>query len=234
MPDAAEEDRIFADMRRRLRWRGLLLVLVCAAVMATEFVLIMDFHMVTWPVTWPSLLPVISIGVLVAVAGVLGVAWLTRLPPEALSTRMTLRHSDSGQRLMSRLYLFYPLIMGVFAFNAAVVIHRVIYGGWQIMDVLGAFTFTACILGYVQFLTGGWRRDPRTRLIFDEELFRSFRTRGYVAGFWSVLVGLVLVLALGLARPVWAVEALPFLIAVGISAPALTIALLNRRAERDA
>src|SRR3569833_3069639 len=152
MPDAAEEDRIFADMRRRLRWRGLLLVLVCAAVMATEFVLIMDFHMVTWPVTWPSLLPVISIGVLVAVAGVLGVAWLTRLPPEALSTRMTLRHSDSVQRLMSRLYLFYPLIMGVFAFNAAVVIHRVIYGGWQIMDVLGAFTFTACVLGYVQFL----------------------------------------------------------------------------------
>ena len=41
-------------------------------------------------------------------------------------------------------------------------------------------------------------------------------------------------LALGLARPAWAVEALPVLIGVGISVPALTIALLNRRAEQDA
>jgi hypothetical protein len=73
-----------------------------------------------------------------------------------------------------------------------------------------------------------------SRLIYDEELFRSFRTRGYIAGFWSIMAGLPLILALGLARPAWAVEALPVLIAVGVCVPAVSIALLSRQAERDA
>jgi len=80
----------------------------------------------------------------------------------------------------------------------------------------------------------GWGAAKRARLIYDEELFLSFRTRGYIAGFWSVMAGLLLILALGLAHPAWAVEALPVLIALGVCVPAMTIALLNRQAERDA
>jgi hypothetical protein len=229
----ADEERIIADMRGRLRRRALLIVLTSLAVIATEFVLVMGFHMITLPLRWQSIALVTAIAALVAVVGVTATYWATRLPPEALSTRITLRHSDRVQRILSRLYLFYPFILGVFAFNSVGIAHRVLHQGWRIPDVIGSASFLVNVALYVLLLTG-WGVGRMSRLIYEDELFRSFRTRGYIAGFWSVLAGLLLILALGLTRPAWAVEALPVLIAVGVSVPAATIALLNRRAERDA
>uniref|UniRef100_UPI00261EBC86 hypothetical protein n=1 Tax=Phenylobacterium sp. TaxID=1871053 RepID=UPI00261EBC86 len=171
--------------------------------------------------------------VLVGVVGSTGAWWVTRFPPGALTPRMTLRQSDRVQRYMSRLYLFYPILIGLFAFDWALLVHSVLKGGWQVLDVTEGLVLTFGVVAYVLALTG-WGVGRMSRLIYDEELFRSFRTRGYIAGFWSVMGGLPLILALGLARPAWAVEALPVLIAVGISVPAVTIGLLNRRAERDA
>ena len=229
----AEEERIVADMRVRLRRRAALIVLTCVAVLATEFVLVMGFHMITLPVRWLPMAEVTAIATLVAVAGCAATYWATRLPPEALSPRITLRDSDRVQRILARVYLFYPFILSVMAFNTVMIAHRVLDRGWRILDVLGSASYVVNILFYLLLLSG-WRMGRVVRLIYQDELFRSFRTQGYIAGFWSVLVGLLLIFALGLTRPAWAVEALPVLIAVGVSVPAATIALLNRRAERDA
>lgn len=229
----ADDERIMADMRRRIGWRALLNVLVSCAVVVTEFGLIVGLHMITRPPQWRQIASVTALAALVGAVGMTAAWWVTRLPPEALSARITLRNSERFQRFVSRLYLFYPIVLGLFAFDSALLVHRALSGGWRTLDVTGGLTFTLGAVSYVLLLTG-WGAGRRGRLIYDEELFRSFRTRGYIAGFWSIMAGLALTLALGLARPAWAVEALPVLIAVGISVPALTIGLLSRRAEPDA
>jgi hypothetical protein len=227
----ADEERIFADLRRRANRRALLIVLVGGAMIATGLGL--TFLMIGQPLRWQPIALLFATEALVGAIGLTAAWWVTRFPPGALTARMTLRQSDRVQRHMSRLYLFYPIVIGIFALDAALLVHRVLHGGWGILDVTDGLVFTFCTLAYVPFLTG-WGVGRMSRLIYDEELFRSFRTQGYIAGFWSLMAGLPLILALGLARPAWAVEALPVLIAMGISVPALTIALLNRRAERDA
>ncbi|HSV03876.1 MAG TPA: hypothetical protein VLI41_11800 [Phenylobacterium sp.] len=229
----ADEERIFADLRRRANRRELLMVPVGCAVAAAMFIPVLGFHLIGRPLRWQSIALVMLLPVLVGVVGSTAAWWVTRFPPGALTARMTLRQSDRVQHIMSRLYLFYPIVIGIVAFDWALLVHRVLKGGWQILDVTEGLMLTFAVIAYVPALTG-WGVGRMSRLIYDEELFRSFRTRGYVAGFWSIMAGLPVILALGLARPAWAVEALPFLIAVGISAPALTMAHLNRRAERDA
>ncbi len=231
MPDANEE-RITTDVRRRLGLRALLNVLVACAVFATVFILGLGFHMITRPLRWQPIALVCVLAALVGAVGLTAAWWMTRLPPQALSTRITLRDSDRVQRLMSRVYAIYPLIMGFLAFVGVLLVRSVLEGAWRIPDVILSLALLAGAIGYL-LLLAGWGVGRRGRLIFEEELFRSFRTRGYVAGFWSVMAGLLLILALGLKRPAWAVEALPVLIAVGACVPAVTIALLNRRAERD-
>jgi hypothetical protein len=228
----ANEERIAMDMRRRLVLRALLNILVACAVLATEFILGLGFHMITWPLRWRQIALVSILAALVGAVGLTAAWWMTRLPPQALATRITLRESDRVQRLMSRAYALYPLIMGLLAFGGVLLVRRALEEGWRIDDVILGLALLVAAIGYLAMLAG-WGVGRRGRLIFDEELFRSFRTRGYVAGFWSVMAGLVLILALGLKRPAWAVEALPVLIAVGACVPAVTIALLNRRAERD-
>jgi len=229
----ADEERIIADMRQRLRLRAALNILVSAAALATVFILGLGFHMIARPLRWPPIAAVSAAGLLVGALGLTGAWWATRLPPEALSERIALRQSDRTQRFLSRIYLFFPLIMGVLGLLASALVGQVLNHGWQIPDVVMGITVLAGSIGYLLVLTG-WGALRRGRLVFDEELFLSFRIRGYVAGFWSLMVGTLLILALGLARPAWAVEALPLLIAVGLCVPALTIALLNRQAERDA
>lgn len=227
----ADEERIFADLRRRAKRRELLIVLVACAMIVTFGGL--SFRMIGQPLRWQSIALLFGSEALVGVVGMTAAWWVTRFPPGALTARMTLRQSDRVQRLMSRFYLFYPVLLGLLALNGALLVDRVLREGWRILDVMDGLVFTFSTLVYVPYLTG-WGVGRMSRLIYDEELFRSFRTRGYIAGFWSIMAGLPLILALGLARPAWAVEALPVLIGVGISVPALTIALLNRRAERDA
>ncbi len=229
----ADEERMFADLRRRANRRALLIGLVGCAVAAALFIPVLGFHMIGRPLRWQSVALIMLLPVLVGVVGSTGAWWVTRFPPGALTPRMTLRQSDRVQRYMSRLYLFYPILIGLIAFDWALLVHSVLKGGWQVLDVTEGLVLTFGVVAYVLALTG-WGVGRMSRLIYDEELFRSFRTRGYIAGFWSVMGGLPLILALGLARPAWAVEALPVLIAVGISVPAVTIGLLNRRAERDA
>jgi len=229
----ADEERMFADLRRRANRRALLIGLVGCAVAAALFIPVLGFHMIGRPLRWQSVALIMLLPVLVGVVGSTGAWWVTRFPPGALTPRMTLRQSDRVQRYMSRLYLFYPILIGLIAFDWALLVQRVLKSGWQVLDVTEGLVLTFGVVAYVLALTG-WGVGRMSRLIYDEELFRSFRTRGYIAGFWSVMGGLPLILALGLARPAWAVEALPVLIAVGISVPAVTIGLLNRRAERDA
>jgi hypothetical protein len=226
----ADEERIFADLRRRARRRELLFVLVACATITTA--LGVGFSVRDQPLRRVIAL-VFGAEALVGAVGLTAAWWATRFPPGALTARMTLRQSDRVQRLMSRLYLFYPILIGLFAFDWALLVHRVLKGGWRVLDVTEGVVLTFGVIAYVAALTG-WGVNRMNRLIYDEELFRSFRTRGYIAGFWSIMAGLPLILALGLTRPAWAVEALPILIGVGISVPALTIALLNRRAEQDA
>jgi hypothetical protein len=227
----ADEERIFADLRRRVNRRALLFLQAGCAGIALGLGL--TFSMIGQPLRWQPIALVFATTALVTVAGMTAAWWVTRIPPGALTARMTLRQSERVQRNMSRLYLFYPIVIGIFALNGALLVHRVLHEGWRILDVTGGLVFTFCAIAYVPYLTG-WGAGRMSRLIYDEELFRSFRIRGYIAGFWSIMAGLPLILALGLARPAWAVQALPVLIGVGISVPALTIALLNRRAERDA
>jgi hypothetical protein len=227
----ADEERIFADLRRRANRRALLIVLVGCAMIATA--LGQTFSMIGQPLRWQPIALVFATEALVGVVGLTATWWVTRFPPGALTTRMTLRQSDHVQRFMSRFYLFYPILISLIAVDWALLVHRVLQEGWQILDVTDGLSLAFGAIAYVPFLTG-WGVGRMSRLIYDEELFRSFRTRGYIAGFWSIMAGLPLILALGLTRPAWAVEALPVLIGVGISVPALTIALLNRQAERDA
>jgi hypothetical protein len=191
--------------------------------------------MIGRPLRWQPIALLFGSEALVGAVGMTAAWWVTRFPRGALTARMTLRQSDRVQRLLSRLFLFYPILIGLIAIDWALLVQRVLHWGWGVLDVTDGLSLTFCVIAFVSVLTGwGVSRMNRLRLIYDEELFRSFRIRGYVAGFWSIMAGLPLILALGLARPAWAVEALPVLIGVGISVPALTIALLNRRAERDA
>ena len=229
----AEQDRIIADVRRRLRWRALLNLVVCLAVLATELMLGLGFHMITRPLRWQPIAMVSAIATSVGAVGITAAWWVTRLPREALTEEITLRESDRFQRLLSRIFLFFPLIMGLLGVIASALVAQVLNYGWRIADVVGCVAVLTGGAGYLLILTG-WGAAKRARLIYDEELFLSFRTRGYIAGFWSVMAGLLLILALGLAHPAWAVEALPVLIALGVCVPAMTIALLNRQAERDA
>jgi len=231
MSDAGDE-RVIAGMRRRLRLRAVLNVLTSFAALATVFILGLGFHMITRPIRWPPIALVSAVALLVGALGLTAAWWVTRLPPEALSERIALRQSDRTQQFLARIYLFFPLILGVLGVLASILVGQVLDHGWQIPDVIGGVGVLVLSMAYLPLLTG-WGAVRRGRLAFDEELFLSFRMRGYIAGFWSVLAGLMVVLGLGLARPAWAVEGLPVLIAVGICVPAVTIALLNRRAERD-
>jgi len=234
MSDADQADeRVIADMRARLRRRALGIILTAVAVLVTEVLLALGAHMIALPLRWWSIGLLTAIAAMVGLGGVAVTYRVTRLPPEALTERITLRDSDRVQRILARLYLFYPFILGLFAFNSATAAYRVLHHGWRSLDVIISVSFLVNMLFYVMLLTG-WRVGGTSRLIYQDELFRSFRTQGYAVGFWSVLAGVLLVFVLGLARPAWAVEALPVLIAVGVSVPAATIALLNRRAERDA
>jgi len=227
----ADEERIFADLRRRAKQREWLILLVGVAMLATFLGL--SLRMIGQPLRWQPIALLFGAVALVGAVGMTAAWWVTRFPPGALTARMVLRQSDRVQRLLSRFYLFYPILIGLIAVDGALLVQRVLHGGWRVLDVTEGLVFTFCALVYVPYLTG-WGVGRMSRLIYDEELFRSFRTRGYIAGFWSIMAGLPLILALGLARPAWAVEALPVLIAVGVCAPAVTIALLSRQAERDA
>jgi hypothetical protein len=228
--DDADEERIFADLRRRANRRALLNLLVAGVMIATLAGL--SFSMIGQPLRWQTIALVYAAVALVGAVGMTAAWWVTRFPPGALTARMTLRQGDRVQRLISRLYMFYPILVGIIAFDWVLLIHRVLKGGWQVLDVTEGLSLTFCFIAFVLALTG-WGVGRMSRLIYDEELFRSFRTRGYIAGFWSIMAGLMMILALGLTRPAWAVEALPVLIAVGLCVPAVTIALLSRRAERD-
>jgi hypothetical protein len=227
----ADEERIFADLRRRVKRRELLFLLAGGAGIAVGLGLI--FSVIGQPLRWQLITLMLGTPALVTVAGMTAAWWVTRIPPGVLTARMTLRQSDRVQRNLSRLYMFYPIIIGLFALYGALLIHNGLRDGWRFLDATSGLVFTFYAIAYVPYLTG-WGAGRMSRLIYDEELFRSFRIRGYVAGFWTIMAGLPLILALGLARPAWAVEALPVLIGAGISVPALTIALLNRQAERDA
>lgn len=228
----AEEDRIIADTRRRLVLRAVLNVAVCLVTFGGEVFFGLRLHVFNPPLRWLPIAVFTGLALLFGGLGMVGSWWLTRLPPEALTRQITLRENDRIQRLLARVFLFFPLIIGVLGLTAFALVVQVLNHGWRLPDVVAAIGVLAGALAYLMLLTG-WGSAKRARLIYDEELFLSFRTRGYVAGFWALMAGLMLILALGLVRPAWAVEALPLLLAVGICVPAMTIALLNRQAERD-
>jgi hypothetical protein len=228
-----EEDSIIADMRRRLLLRSMLNVGVSLATLGAEVFFGLRLHVFTSPLRYGAIAAFTGLALLFGALGMIGAWWVTRLPPEALTAQISLRQSDRTQRFLSRIFLFFPLIMGVLGITGSALVMQVLNFGWRFADMVGGVTVLVGAAGYLMLLTG-WGTVRRARLVYDEELFLSFRTRGYVAGFWSVMAGLLLILALGLARPAWAVEALPILMAVGVCVPAMTIALLNRQAERDA
>jgi len=229
----AEEDRIIADMRRRLRRRSLLNVVVSLTTGGGEIFFGLRFHIFTSPHRYGAIAVFTGLALLFGALGLIGAWWVTRLPPEALTQRIALRQSDRTQKLLSRIFLLFPLVFGVLGIISSGLVVSVLNYGWRLVDVVMGVSVLAGGIPYLMFLTG-WGSARRGRLVYDEELFLSFRMRGYIAGFWSVMAGLLLILALGLARPAWAVEALPLLMAVGVCVPAMTIALLNRQAERDA
>jgi hypothetical protein len=229
----AEEDRIIADTRRRVRLRSILNVLVSLTTGGGEIFLGLRLKIFTPPLQWGPIAVFAGLALMFGALGLTGAWWVTRLPPEALSQRIALRQSDHNQRLLSRIFLLLPLVFGVLGIISSTLVVQVLNYGWAPIDMVIGVTVLAGGAGYLLILTG-WGAAKRGRLIYDEELFLSFRTRGYIVGFWSVMAGLLVVLALGLARPAWAVEALPLLLAVGVCVPAMTIALLNWQAERDA
>jgi hypothetical protein len=228
----AEEDRIIADTRRRLLLRSFLNVGVSMTTVGGEVFFGLRLNVFTSPHRYGAIAVFTGLALLFGALGMIGAWWVTRLPPEALTQQITLRQSDRTQRFLSRIFLFFPLIMGVLGITSSLLVIRVLNFGWRFVDVVAGMAVLVCGIGYLMILTG-WGTARRARLVYDEELFLSFRTRGYVAGFWSMMAGMLLILALGLARPAWAVEALPLLMAVGVCVPAMTIALLNRQAERD-
>jgi hypothetical protein len=226
-----DEVRIIADTRRRLLRRSILNVLVSCAALATVFILGRGFHMISLPLRWEPIALVSGIALVVGAVGLTGSWWVTRLPPEALTQRIALRQNDQAQTVLSRLFLLFPLLWAPLAFIWFIVAKQVLSFGWHVFAVAVGLIALAAGAVFLMLLTG-WGVTGRGRLIYDEELFQSFRTRGYVIGFWSLMVGLPLILAIGLSRPAWAVEALPILIAGGACVPAVTIGLLTQRAER--
>lgn len=229
----AKEDRIIADMRRRLLHRSLLNVAVSLAAAGGVVFFGLRMGAFSSPHGWTAIAALSGLALPLCGVGMIGAWWLTRLPAEALTPQIALRQSDRSQRTLSRIFIFFPLIMGVLGLVASALVVRIVNHGWQPAEIVFGVGLLAGAATYLLILTG-WGSAKRTGLIYNEELFSSFRTRGYIAGFWSVMAGLPLILALGLARLSWAVEALPLLMAVGVSVPAVTIALLNREAERDA
>jgi len=225
-----QEEGITAALERRALRAALLSVAVGLTTGAGEIFFALRFNLFTLPPQYEAVAMLTGLVLLFGVTGL--VAWVTRPPPEAFSERVVLRRIDRTQKSLSRTFLFFPLLVGLAGFVSSCAIFRGQNYGWRPLDVADGL-FVLPVGGAYLLLLTGWASGKLGRLVYDEELFRSFRTRGYIISFWSLMAGLLLVLTLGLVRPTWAVEALPLLIAAGVCVPAVTIALLNRRAERD-
>ena len=98
---------------------------------------------------------------------------------------------------------------------------------------LVAFVVWAVSLLVVLSTGGGLLRDPAVRKIVEDELTQANRRSAFVFGYWALLVAAAGFYAGALFVPVPAIEALLVLLAVGVAAPALRFALLERWAERD-
>jgi hypothetical protein len=226
----AEEEGIPAAVERRVQRALLLSVAVGLTAAAGEIFFAFRFSIFTQPPQYEAVAVLAGLVLLFGVTGL--VAWVMRPPPDALSERVVLRRIDRTHKVLSRTFLFFPLIVGLAGFNSSSAVFRGLNFGWRPLDVVGGLVGLLPSAVYLLLLTG-WASPKYDRIVYDEELFRSFRMRGYVIGFWSLIACLPLVLTLGLLQPSWAVAALPLLIAAGVCVPAVTIALLNRRAERD-
>src|ERR1700744_6050482 len=109
----ADEVRIIADTRRRLLRRSLLNVLVSFAVLASVFILGLGFHMISRPLRWQPIALVSAIALGGGAIGLIGSWCVTGVPPEALPNRIARRASQSSQRLLSRIYLLFPVVFGL-------------------------------------------------------------------------------------------------------------------------
>lgn len=141
--------------------------------------------------------------------------------------------AEKAQRDRAYLLAIIPLTMLFFASRAVPGVGRMVDGTADSIDkmylgvaLLYAWLGPLIVMGW----DGGSRRN---RKYLEDELSRHIRARSITFAFFVLLTGTSGALALAIWNPVWAVQALPLVLAGAGAAASLRFAWLDRQAGRD-
>lgn len=126
-----------------------------------------------------------------------------------------------------------PLTMLFFASRAVPGVGRMVEGTADMGDKL--FLGVALLYAWLgPLIVMGWDGGSRrNRKYLEDELSRHIRARSITFAFFVLLTGASGALALAIWNPVWAVQALPLVLAGAGAAASLRFAWLDRQAGRD-
>lgn len=126
-----------------------------------------------------------------------------------------------------------PLTMVFFAGRAVPGVGRLVDGTADMGDKL--FLGVALLYAWLgPLIVMGWDGGSRrNRKYLEDELSRHIRARSITFAFFVLLAGTSGALALAVLNPVWAVQALPLVLAGAGAAASLRFAWLDRQAGRD-
>lgn len=97
----------------------------------------------------------------------------------------------------------------------------------------GSFLLWSSMLILI-LVTGGFpfrRLSPATRAGLNDELTRANRRKGYMIGYWAMLLCAITMFAMVQASMTTATECLRYLFALGVAIPAVRFARLERRQD---
>lgn len=103
-------------------------------------------------------------------------------------------------------------------------------GVFSIANIVSAGGFFVCA-AVLLILFFGWARgvkDRKAQAVLEDELTRHNRAQALAAGFWSMLLAAAGMFALSLFYSIGGAEAAHLLITVGVAAPLLRFAFLER------
>lgn len=141
--------------------------------------------------------------------------------------------AEKAHQDRSYLLVIVPLTMVFFASRAVPGVGRMVDGTADLGDKL--FLGVALLYAWLgPLIVMGWDGGSRrNRQYLEDELSRHIRARSITFAFFVLLAGTSGALALAVFNPVWAVQALPLVLAGAGAAASLRFAWLDRQAGRD-
>ncbi len=117
---------------------------------------------------------------------------------------------------------------GIVASTTAVAGHAT-----RLVDVVRLAGFALWAGSLVAMLVAGGRtaRNPGVRSALEDELTQANRRDAFQFGYWVMLIAAGALYAVSLLTPLTAATAIPLLLVVGVTIPALRFVMLDRRGE---